>query len=84
MVGVDKNAPSTPQPADDKNEATPKMEDVNFEEDDLFEEFGTALDVPTDQPEPLWVEEWDDEERDKEDFSQQLERELEQQPHAMQ
>lgn len=80
----DKPAPSTPQPADDKKDSVSKMEEVNFEEDDLFEEFGTALDAPTDQPEPLWVEEWDDEERDKEDFSQQLARELEQQQHAMQ
>lgn len=79
----DKPAASTPQPADDKQEAASK--EVNFEEDDLFEEFGTTLgDAPTNQPEPLWVEEWDDEERDKEDFSQQLARELEQQPHAMQ
>lgn len=82
---VDEKPTTASHPAEEK--AATKIEEVAFEEDDLFEEFGTVADADAaaaDQPAPLWVEEWDDEEQDKEDFSLQLARELEQQNAAMQ
>ncbi len=82
---VDEKPTPSSQPATEEKPA--KAEEITFEEDDLFEEFGSVPDADAaaaDQPAPLWVEEWDDEEQDKEDFSMHLARELEQNSHAMQ